>query len=109
MPGWIRGGWPLHLDILAETFSSVLGYMQVYINISKIKNDKAMVRIWNNDIEGAIRLLRRKMGNAGVFRALKAREKYPSVSGRRKFKDRQTVRHILLKCYSVWCSVPNQG
>ena len=61
----------------------------------KIRNDGAVVRIWNGDVERAIRLLRRKMGNSGIFKSLKMRSQNPSVSGRRKFKDRQAVRRIL--------------
>jgi len=38
------------------------------------RSDGQMVRVWDNDIERAIRLLRRKLGNGKVFQTLKTRQ-----------------------------------
>ncbi len=51
-------------------------------------NDLPELEVFNN-IDGAIRKLRRRVGAAGTLRALKYRRQEPSVQGRRRAKDRR--------------------
>ena len=58
----------------------------------KIIRDDPVVKIWDGNIEGAIRALKRKTESLGNFKALNLRRRYPSKQDRARVKARKATR-----------------
>jgi small subunit ribosomal protein S21 len=52
------------------------------------------VKVFKNDIERAIKILKKKIQNDGMFRELKERRAYEKPSDRKRRKLRESMRRI---------------
>jgi small subunit ribosomal protein S21 len=59
----------------------------------KLIRDGLTIQVRDNDVEGAIRLLKRRMATDGTLRRLKSRELNPKKSDRSKIKAARSERH----------------
>ena len=58
-------------------------------------NDEPTVQVRGDDIERAIRLLRRRVQMCGALKALKIRKHHPSRKDRRRLKDRKAAQQFI--------------
>lgn len=59
--------------------------------LHRIANDMCVVRVDNDNLERAIRALKKQTGASGHLRALRGRELFPSRGDRRRAKERAAV------------------
>jgi small subunit ribosomal protein S21 len=57
-------------------------------------HDAPEVRVYDDDINQAIRRLRRKVQLAGSFKALKLRERFPNRNDRRRWKHKRNLQRF---------------
>ena len=68
--------------------SSVSGFEAI-----KGIKDGTEIRVFENDIEGALRHLRRRVLQAGVLKALRTRNENPRKADRKRVKARRAAAH----------------
>ena len=56
--------------------------------------DLPEVRVFDSDVEGGIKVLRRLVANSGVYAVLKNRRRNPSISARKRAKLRRSVERL---------------
>ena len=59
------------------------------------KRDDPLVYCYDGDLDRAIKVLRKKVGNYGTFGALKFRKRYPSAGDRKKAKRYIAARRLV--------------
>ena len=59
------------------------------------------VRVIDNDIEKAMRILKKKIQNDGLFKRLKLKKSYEKPSEHRRRKMREALRRDVITSYSI--------
>jgi len=63
----------------------------------RIRNDMPQVKVFNGNIESALRIFRRRVDTGGILSALRRRKENPSRAGRKRYKQRLATKRLQKK------------
>jgi len=65
--------------------------------MGKHPNQYITVRVYNNDIEKALRILKKKIQNEGTFKILKEKSAFEKPSSIKRRKKRESIKRVRMR------------